>query len=158
MVISFVVCCDEPLVVVLIQAQDSLSEEIRMVFNETILGALIIGVLVGGAILYSDSKSSSKRLIVEEGIGLERLVNEARTKEKPRRLVIRKEMNVAADHSEEQPNRQSSTNATEVRVELRLDESNLNPSEIAEKIEEALQNSLNQLPFDVEVNINAVRS
>ena len=129
-----------------------------MVFNETILGALIIGVLVGGAILYSDSKSSSKRLVVEEGIGLERLVNEARTKEKPRRLVIRKEMNVAADHSEEQPNRQSSTNATEVRVELRLDESNLNPSEIAEKIEEALQNSLNQLPFDVEVNINAVRS
>ena len=67
-------------------------------------------------------------------------------------------MNVAADHSEEQPNRQSSTNSTEVRVELRLDESNLNPSEIAEKIEEALQNSLNQLPFDVEVNINAVRS
>ena len=129
-----------------------------MVFNETILGALIIGVLVGGAILYSDSKSSSKRLIVEEGIGLERLVNEARTKEKPRRLVIRKEMNVAADHSEEQPNRQSSMNSTEVRVELRLDESNLNPSEIAEKIEKALQNSLNQLPFDVEVNINAVRS
>jgi hypothetical protein len=95
---------------------------------------------------------------VEEGIVIERLVNEAITKEKPSRLVIRKEMNAAADHSEEQPNRQSSTNSTEVRVELRLDESNLKPSEIAEKIEEALQSSLNQLPFDVEVNINAVPS
>jgi hypothetical protein len=67
-------------------------------------------------------------------------------------------MNAAAGHSEEQPNRQSSKNSTEVRVELRLDESNLKPSEIAEKIEEALQSSLNQLPFDVEVNINAVPS
>ncbi|SVE23355.1 uncharacterized protein METZ01_LOCUS476209, partial [marine metagenome] len=39
-----------------------------MVFNETILGALIIGVLVGGAILYTNSKSYTKQLATGDGI------------------------------------------------------------------------------------------
>ena len=129
-----------------------------MVFNETILGALIIGVLVGGAILYANSKSYAKQLVADDRVDVERLVKEALSTEERRQIIIRKEMTADSDTPEEQPNRLSAEDSNEVRIELRLDGSTLEPAEIAEKIEKALQSGLQQLPFNVEVNINASSS
>ena len=126
-----------------------------MVFNETILGALIIGVLVGGAILYTNSKSTVKQLAASEVIHLEKAIEDALATEKPGHIVIRKEIHRDSDPSKDQLDRLSSGNSNEVRIELRLDDSDLEPTEIAEKIEKALQSGLKRLPFDVEVNINA---
>ena len=126
-----------------------------MVFNETILGALIIGVLVGGAILYTNSKSTVKQLAASEVIHVERAIEEALASEKPGHIVIRKKIHRDSDPSKDQLDRLSSGNSNEVRIELRLDDSDLEPAEIAEKIEQALSTGLKQLPFDVEVNINA---
>jgi len=129
-----------------------------MVFNETILGALIIGVLVGGAILYANSKSYAKQLVADDRVDVERLVKEALSTEERRQIIIRKEMTADSDTPEEQPNRLSAEDSNEVRIELRLDGSTLEPAEIAEKIEKALQSGLQQLPFNVEVNINTSSS
>ena len=125
-----------------------------MVFNETILGALIIGVLVGGAILYTNSKSYTKQLATGDGIDVGRRVKEALPTEERRQIIIRKEINTDSDTAQGQPTRPSVKDANEVRIELRLDGSTLEPAEIAEKIEKALQSGLQQLPFNVEVNIN----
>ena len=125
-----------------------------MVFNETILGALIIGVLVGGAILYTNSKSYTKQLATGDGIDVGRRVKEALPTEERRQIIIRKEINTDSDTAQGQPTRPSAKDSNEVRIELRLDGSTLEPAEIAEKIEKALQSGLQQLPFDVEVNIN----
>ena len=129
-----------------------------MVFNETILGALIIGVLVGGAILYTNSKSTVKQLAASEFIHVEKAIEDALATEKPGHIVIRKEIHRDSDPSKDQLDRLSSGNSNEVRIELRLDDSDLEPAEIAEKIEKALSSGLKQLPFDVEVNINASSS
>jgi hypothetical protein len=129
--------------------------EFPMVFNETILGALIIGVLVGGAILYTNSKSTVKQLAASEVIHVERAIEDALATEKPGHIVIRKKIHRDSDPSKDQLDRLSSGNSNEVRIELRLHDSDLEPAEIAEKIEKALQSGLKQLPFDVEVNINA---
>ena len=129
-----------------------------MVFNETILGAMIIGVLVGGAILYANSKSYAKQLVADDRVDVERLVKEALSTEERRQIIIRKEMTADSDTPEEQPNRLSAEDSNEVRIELRLDGSTLEPAEIAEKIEKALQSGLQQLPFNVEVNINTSSS
>ena len=129
-----------------------------MVFNETILGALIIGVLVGGAILYANSKSYAKQLVADDRVDVERLVKEALSTEERRQIIIRKEMTADSDTPEEQPNRLSAEDSNEVRIELRLDGSTLEPAEIAEKIEKALQSGLQQLPFNVEVSINTSSS
>ena len=125
-----------------------------MVFNETILGALIIGVLVGGAILYTNSKSYTKQLATGDGIDVGRRVKEALPTEERRQIIIRKEINTDSDTAQGQPTRPSAKDSNEVRIELRLDGSTLEPAEIAEKIEKALQSGLEQLPFNVEVNIN----
>ena len=125
-----------------------------MVFNETILGALIIGVLVGGAILYTNSKSYTKQLATGDGIDVGRRVKEALPTEERRQIIIRKEINTDSDTAQGQPTRPSAKDSNEVRIELRLDGDSLEPAEIAEKIEKALQSGLQQLPFDVEVNIN----
>lgn len=125
-----------------------------MVFNETILGALIIGVLVGGAILYTNSKSYTKQLATGDGIDVGRRVKEALPTEERRQIIIRKEINTDSDTAQGQPTRPSAKDSNEVRIELRLDGSTLEPAEIAEKIEKALQSGLQQLPFNVEVNIN----
>lgn len=125
-----------------------------MVFNETILGALIIGVLVGGAILYTNSKSYTKQLATGDGIDVGRHVKEALPTEERRQIIIRKEINTDSDTAQGQPTRPSAKDSNEVRIELRLDGSTLEPAEIAEKIEKALQSGLQQLPFNVEVNIN----
>ena len=129
-----------------------------MVFNETILGALIIGVLVGGAILYTNSKSYTKQLATSDGIDVGRGVKEALPTEERRQIIIRKEINTDSDTAQGQPTRPSAKDSNEVRIELRLDGSTLEPAEIAEKIEKALQSGLEQLPFNVEVNINASSS
>ena len=129
-----------------------------MVFNETILGALIIGLLVGGAILYTNSKSSVKQLAASEFIHVEKAIEDALATEKPGHIVIMKKIHRGSDPSKEQLDRLSSGNSNEVRIELRLDDSDLEPAEIAEKIEQALSSGLKQLPFDVEVNINASSS
>ncbi len=129
-----------------------------MVFNETILGALIIGVLVGGAILYTNSKSYTKQLATGDGIDEGRGVKEALPTEERRQIIIRKEINTDSDTAQGQPTRPSAKDSNEVRIELRLDGSTLEPAEIAEKIEKALQSGLQQLPFNVEVNINASSS
>ena len=129
-----------------------------MVFNETILGALIIGVLVGGAILYTNSKSYTKQLATGVGIDVGRRVKEALPTEERRQIIIRKEINTDSDTAQGQPTRPSAKDSNEVRIELRLDGSTLEPAEIAEKIEKALQSGLQQLPFNVEVNINASSS
>ena len=129
-----------------------------MVFNETILGALIIGVLVGGAILYANSKSYAKQLVADDRVDVERLVKEALSTEKRRQIMIGKEITADSDTPEEQPTRLSAEDSNEVRIELRLDGSTLEPAEIAEKIEKALQSGLQQLPFNVEVNINTSSS
>ena len=129
-----------------------------MVFNETILGALIIGVLVGGAILYTNSKSYTKQLATGDGIDVGRRVKEALPTEERRQIIIRKEINTDSDTAQGQPTRPSAKDSNEVRIELRLDGSTLEPAEIAEKIEKALQSGLQQLPFNVEVNINASSS
>ena len=129
-----------------------------MVFNETILGALIIGVLVGGAILYTNSKSYTKQLATGDGIDVGRRVKEALPTEERRQIIIRKEINTDSDTAQGQPTRPSAKDSNEVRIELRLDGSTLEPAEIAEKIEKALQSGLQQLPFDVEVNINTSSS
>ena len=129
-----------------------------MVFNESILGALIIGVLVGGAILYTNSKSYTKQLATGDGIDVGRGVKEALPTEERRQIIIRKEITADSDTPEEQPTRLSAEDSNEVRIELRLDGSTLEPAEIAEKIEKALQSGLQQLPFNVEVNINASSS
>ena len=129
-----------------------------MVFNETILGALIIGVLVGGAILYTNSKSYTKQLATGDGIDVGRRVKEALPTEERRQIIIRKEINTDSDTAQGQPTRPSAKDSNEVRIELRLDGSTLEPAEIAEKIEKALQSGLEQLPFNVEVNINASSS
>ena len=129
-----------------------------MVFNETILGALIIGVLVGGAILYTNSKSYTKQLATGDGIDVGRHVKEALPTEERRQIIIRKEINTDSDTAQGQPTRPSAKDSNEVRIELRLDGSTLEPAEIAEKIEKALQSGLQQLPFNVEVNINASSS
>ena len=126
-----------------------------MVFNETILGALIIGVLVGGAILYTNSKSTVKQLAASEVIYVEKAIEDALATEKPGHIVIRKEIHRGSDPSKDQLDRSSSGNSNKVRIELRLDDSELEPAKIAEKIEKALQSALKQLPFDVEININA---
>ncbi|MEE3278667.1 MAG: hypothetical protein VX211_02655 [Pseudomonadota bacterium] len=126
-----------------------------MVFNETILGAIIIGVLVGGAILYSNSKSSLKLLATGDDIDVGQVINEALQTKEGRRIIIRKELNTGSGTREEQPKSQSAEDANEVRVELRLDGSTLEPAEIAQKIEEAVRSGLQQLPFDIEVNISA---
>ena len=146
------------MIVVSVQFMDSLCGEFPMVFNETILGALIIGVLVGGAILYTNSKSSVKQLAASEVIHVERAIEEALASEKPGHIVIRKKIHRGSDPSKEQLDGLSSGNSHEVRIELRLDDSDLEPAEIAEKIEQALSTGLKQLPFDVEVNINASSS
>ena len=129
-----------------------------MVFNETILGALIIGVLVGGAILYTNSKSYTKQLATGVGIDVGRRVKEALPTEERRQIIIRKEINTDSDTAQGQPTRPSAKDSNEVRIELRLDGSTLEPAEIAEKIEKALQSGLQQLPFNVEVNINTSSS
>ena len=129
-----------------------------MVFNETILGALIIGVLVGGAILYTNSKSYTKQLATGDGIDVGRRVKEALPTEERRQIIIRKEINTDSDTAQGQPARTSAKDSNEVRIELRLDGSTLEPAEIAEKIEKALQSGLQQLPFNVEVNINTSSS
>ena len=129
-----------------------------MVFNETILGALIIGVLVGGAILYTNSKSYTKQLATGDGINVGRRVKEALPTEERRQIIIRKEINTDSDTAQGQPTRPSAKDSNEVRIELRLDGSTLEPAEIAEKIEKALQSGLQQLPFNVEVNINTSSS
>ena len=129
-----------------------------MVFNETILGALIIGVLVGGAILYANSKSYTKQLATGDGIDVGRHVKEALPTEERRQIIIRKEINTDSDTAQGQPTRPSAKDSNEVRIELRLDGDSLEPAEIAEKIEKALQSGLQQLPFNVEVNINASSS
>jgi|TARA_B100001167_G_C16556152_1_gene205798 hypothetical protein len=129
-----------------------------MVFNETILGALIIGVLVGGAILYTNSKSYTKQLATGDGIDVGRRVKEALPTEERRQIIIRKEINTDSDTAQGQPARPSAKDSNEVRIELRLDGSTLEPAEIAEKIEKALQSGLQQLPFNVEVNINTSSS
>ncbi len=129
-----------------------------MVFNETILGALIIGVLVGGAILYTNSKSYTKQLATGDGIDVGRRVKEALPTEERRQIIIRKEINTDSDTAQGQPTRPSAKDSNEVRIELRLDGDSLEPAEIAEKIEKALQSGLQQLPFNVEVNINASSS
>ena len=129
-----------------------------MVFNETILGALIIGVLVGGAILYTNSKSYTKQLATGDGIDVGRRVKEALPSEERRQIIIRKEINTDSDTAQGQPTRPSAKDSNEVRIELRLDGSTLEPAEIAEKIEKALQSGLQQLPFNVEVNINTSSS
>tara|TARA_B100000678_G_C18161847_1_gene483381 strand:- start:294 stop:683 length:390 start_codon:yes stop_codon:yes gene_type:complete len=129
-----------------------------MVFNETILGALIIGVLVGGAILYTNSKSYTKQLATGDGIDVGRRVKEALPTEERRQIIIRKEINTDSDTAQGQPTRPSAKDSNEVRIELRLDGSTLEPAEIAEKIEKALQSGLQQLPFNVEVNINTSSS
>ena len=129
-----------------------------MVFNETILGALIIGVLVGGAILYTNSKSYTKQLATSDGIDVGRGVKEALPTEERRQIIIRKEINTDSDTAQGQPTRPSAKDSNEVRIELRLDGSTLEPAEIAEKIEKALQSGLQQLPFNVEVNINTSSS
>ena len=129
-----------------------------MVFNETILGALIIGVLVGGAILYTNSKSYTKQLATGDGIDVGRRVKEALPTEERRQIIIRKEINTDSDTAQGQPTRPSAKDSNEVRIELRLDGDSLEPAEIAEKIEKALQSGLEQLPFNVEVNINASSS
>ena len=129
-----------------------------MVFNETILGALIIGVLVGGAILYTNSKSYTKQLATGDGIDVGRHVKEALPTEERRQIIIRKEINTDSDTAQGQPTRPSAKDSNEVRIELRLDGSTLEPAEIAEKIEKALQSGLQQLPFNVEVNINTSSS
>ena len=129
-----------------------------MVFNETILGALIIGVLVGGAILYANSKSYAKQLVADDRVDVERLVKEALSTEERRQIIIRKEINTDSDTAQGQPTRPSAKDSNEVRIELRLDGSTLEPAEIAEKIEKALQSGLQQLPFNVEVNINTSSS
>ena len=129
-----------------------------MVFNETILGALIIGVLVGGAILYTNSKSSVKQLAASEFIHVEKAIEDALATEKQGHIVIMKKIHRGSDPSKDQLDRLSSGNSNEVRIELRLDDSDLEPAEIAEKIEKALSSGLKQLPFDVEVNINASSS
>ena len=129
-----------------------------MVFNESILGALIIGVLVGGAILYTNSKSYTKQLATGDGIDVGRRVKEALPTEERRQIIIRKEINTDSDTAQGQPTRPSAKDSNEVRIELRLDGSTLEPAEIAEKIEKALQSGLQQLPFNVEVNINTSSS
>ena len=129
-----------------------------MVFNETILGALIIGLLVGGAILYANSKSNAQLLAADDGIDVARRVKEAAPSEEHRQIIIRKEINTDSDTAQGQPTRPSAKDSNEVRIELRLDGSTLEPAEIAEKIEKALQSGLQQLPFNVEVNINASSS
>ena len=129
-----------------------------MVFNETILGALIIGLLVGGAILYANSKSNAQLLAADDGIDVARRVKEAEPLEEHRQIIIRKEINTDSDTLLKQPNRQSAKDSNEVRIELRLDGSTLEPAEIAEKIEKALQSGLQELPFDVEVNISTSSS
>ena len=129
-----------------------------MVFNETILGALIIGVLVGGAILYTNSKSYTKQLATGDGIDVGRRVKEALPTEERRQIIIRKEINTDSDTAQGQPTRPSAKDSNEVRIELRLDGSTLEPAEIAEKIEKALQSGLQQLPFNVEVSINTSSS
>ena len=129
-----------------------------MVFNETILGALIIGLLVGGAILYANSKSNAQLLAADDGIDVARRVKEAAPSEEHRQIIIRKEINTDSDTLLKQPNRQSAKDSNEVRIELRLDGSTLEPAEIAEKIEKALQSGLQELPFDVEVNISTSSS
>ena len=70
------------------------------------------------------------------------------------KIIIRKEINTGSDTAQGQPTRPSAKDSNEVRIELRLDGSTLEPAEIAEKIEKALQSGLQQLPFNVEVNIN----
>ena len=129
-----------------------------MLFNEKILGALIIGVLVGGAILYTNSKSYTKQLATGDGIDVGRRVKEALPTEERRQIIIRKEINTDSDTAQGQPTRPSAKDSNEVRIELRLDGSTLEPAEIAEKIEKALQSGLQQLPFNVEVNINTSSS
>ena len=129
-----------------------------MVFNETILGALIIGVLVGGAILYTNSKSYTKQLATGVGIDMGRGVKEALPTEEHRQIIIRKEINTDSDTAQGQPTRPSAKDSNEVLIELRLDGSTLEPAEIAEKIEKALQSGLQQLPFNVEVSINTSSS
>ena len=129
-----------------------------MVFNETILGALIIGLLVGGAILYANSKSNAQLLAADDGIDVARRVKEAVPSEEHRQIIIRKEISTDSDTLLKQPNRQSAKDSNEVRIELRLDGSTLDPAEIAEKIEKALQSGLQELPFDVEVNISTSSS
>ena len=129
-----------------------------MVFNETILGALIIGLLVGGAILYANSKSNAQLLAADDGIDVARRVKEAVPSEEHRQIIIRKEISTDFDTLLKQPNRQSAKDSNEVRIELRLDGSTLEPAEIAEKIEKALQSGLQELPFDVEVNISTSSS
>ena len=129
-----------------------------MVFNETILGALIIGLLVGGAILYANSKSNAQLLAADDGIDVARRVKEAAPSEEHRQIIIRKEISTDSDTLLKQPNRQSTKDSNEVRIELRLDGSTLEPAEIAEKIEKALQSGLQELPFDVEVNISTSSS
>ena len=129
-----------------------------MVFNETILGALIIGLLVGGAILYANSKSNAQLLAADDGIDVARRVKEAVPSEEHRQIIIRKEINTDSDTAQGQPTRPSAKDSNEVRIELRLDGSTLEPAEIAEKIEKALQSGLQELPFDVEVNISTSSS
>ena len=127
-----------------------------MVFNETILGALIIGVLVGGAILYTNSKSYTKQLATGDCFNVGQHVREALPIDERRQIIIRKEINT--DTAQGQPTRPSAKDSNEVSIELRLDGSTLEPVEIAEKIEKALQSGLQQLPFNVEVNINTSSS
>ena len=85
-------------------------------------------------------------------------VKEALPTEERRQIIIRKEITADSDTPEEQPTRLSAEDSNEVRIELRLDGSTLEPAEIAEKIEKALQSGLQQLPFNVEVNINTSSS
>lgn len=126
-----------------------------MAFNETILGALIIGVLVGGAILLTGSGSTIKHRMVAEDRDKHWHIEEAIDKENAAHIVIRKELSNVEDEYGEQPTQQALKNRKEVRVQLHLDDADLDPVEIAEKIEKALQSGLRQLPFDFEVSITA---
>ena len=101
--------------------------------SDTIIGSIIIGVLVGGAIIISGEKSGDYK---EPQIKIIKSSLESSSQEKPHQEFISQESN------------------SEIRIKLNSKEITEDlPSTISDSVEEALSKALETVPDDIDVRI-----